>query len=115
MTEPEIRLPPLQVADLDPPAWLALLDDLEGAAEILGVVWKTAPTAYAIAPSSASLGADGRRAVADIRACLASASPLSVQLRYRFRGEIWRDTLMRLDVAAGTVRLVRIREADVGA
>lgn len=110
MTEPEIPLPPLQLAELDEPAWKALLDDLEGAAEILGVAWKAAPTAYAV-EGSPGARSEEPSPLAAVRASLASGAPISVQLRYRFRGETWRDTLLR----TGTiVRLVRIREADVG-
>lgn len=110
MTEPEIPLPPLQLADLDEAAWTALLDDLDGAAEILAVAWKAAPTAFAVEGSTGS-GAGATSPLAAVRTSLANGAPLSVQIRYRFRGATWRDTLMR---AGSTVRLVRICEADVG-
>lgn len=104
-------LPPLQIADLDEAPWCALLDDIESVAELDGVAWKTGPTAYASAPGVSAPDGGSRTKIAAVRAALASAAPLSLQLRYRFDGRRWCDTLMR---SGGNVRLVRICENDVG-
>jgi hypothetical protein len=96
MTGPILDLPPLQDVLLDHAQLAQLALDLEHAAELLDV---------AIRP----LGA--RRAAASGRPSLEAAlralceRTASVQLRYRYRGEEWWDTL--LPTSAG-VRLVRI-------
>jgi hypothetical protein len=105
---PSPPLPPLQIADLDEASVWALLDDIEGAAELDGIAWKAGPTAYA-ETGEGSARAD-RTTIAAVRAAFASEVPLSLQLRYRYGGRRWCDTLLR---SGSSVRLVRICEDDV--
>ena len=90
-------LPPLYAAILDEGTLDQLFFDLEQGAEILRVVFKSkAETADAAAP--------------DLRAAhraLVEGRVLGVQIRYRFQGREWWDTLVR--GAAGT-RLVRVAQ-----
>ena len=94
MSEP---LPDVHEADLDPATLAALVRDLEQCAEILDVMVK---------------GGAKRRAQAEpvpLREAVArflDGEIAGVQIRYRFEGSEWRDTLMRTPDA---VRLVRFQ------
>jgi hypothetical protein len=102
--DPEIPLPPLQVATLDEATLGQLFFDVAHAAELLGVTFKGGATAHA------HESADPRRALETARRLFAGGEGIGVQLRYRFQGATWLDTLMR---APGGVRLVRVRQDDM--
>lgn len=91
MSEP---LPELHQAVLDGPTLDALFADLAACTEVLDVQAKGSATAYA--HDAAGLGA--------VREALLSGSVHAAQIRYRWRGEIWWDTLLRVP---GGVRIVR--------
>lgn len=84
----------LTSADLDPAALEALFADLAALTEIEAVQVKGTATAYA---GAAGLDEARRQLAAGAR---------GIQIRYRWRGEAWWDTLIR--TPAG-VRLVRTR------
>jgi hypothetical protein len=92
-----IALPDLQSSALDPETLEQLFFDLSQLAEVLDVRLKAAPTARAnpVAPS-----------LEDARLALVQGQTLAAQIRYRFRGVEWIDTLMK---TAEGVRLVRMR------
>jgi hypothetical protein len=92
----EIPLPELQEALLDERTLDQLFFDVKHAAELLGVSFKGGEQERA-----ASSGATLEQA----REALREGWVLGVQLRYRFRGREWWDTLLRTDQG---VRLVRI-------
>lgn len=96
MSEPAPKLPTLQQTVLDAPTLEALFRDLAQCTQILAVVPKGAPQAYA-----AGHGIDLEAA----RAGLASGAFRGVQVRYRYEGQEWCDTLL---ATPGGVRLVRI-------
>jgi hypothetical protein len=95
MSAAESELPELQDQVLPWDTVQTLLLDLRDAAELLGVMVKGAPDAHATG-AAPDLGA----------ARVALEGGRGVQLRYRFQGTEWCDTL--LPVTDG-VRLVRIR------
>lgn len=74
-----------------------ILDDIEHHAELLQVMRKSGARDLAEEPS-----AD----IALARCFLGDETQRGLQLRYRFRGEVWTDTLMRLP--SGKLRLVRM-------
>ncbi|MEZ4361333.1 MAG: hypothetical protein R3B48_14200 [Kofleriaceae bacterium] len=96
MSELPPALPPVQQVVLDAAAVARLFDDIERAGEWLGASAKGARRG-APASSFASL--------AEAKAALLGGAVAGVQLRYRFAGEEWWDTLM--PTATG-IRLVRI-------
>lgn len=92
------KLADLTSANLDDTGVAALLRDIELLADIIEIIPKLAPRAHA--PESPVLTLD------DARAVLAARSVRGLQLRYRYDGATWWDTLMN----TGTEwRLVRIR------
>lgn len=97
--EPEITLPPLQMAVLDAATLEQLFFDIEHAAELIGVQLKAGPgyAAEADVPT-----------VARARELLTTGAVIGVQLRYRARGAVWCDTLMR---TPDGVRLVRVEQS----
>ena len=96
VAEPEPKLPALQQTVLDAPTLEALFRDLAQCTQILAVVPKGAPQAYA-----PDRGIDLEAA----RAGLISGQFRGVQVRYRYEGQEWCDTLL---ATPGGVRLVRI-------
>jgi hypothetical protein len=92
-----IELPPLTDVLLDDAQLAELAFDLEHAAELLDV---------ALRPLGARRAASAARPSLSAALAALAARTASVQLRYRYRGEEWWDTL--LPGGAG-VRLVRIR------
>jgi hypothetical protein len=94
--DPRPELPPLWQAELDDPALDQLLADLAAAAEVHSVQAKG--DARALAPTDPlTLDAAGRR--------LKAGEVRGVQVRYRYDGRDWTDTLLR--TPAG-YRLTRI-------
>lgn len=92
MTEP---LPELHQGELDEGTLRALFDDLERHTEVLDVLVKGAGYAN-----------EAPVPLREAQAALTSGAVRGVQVRYRWDGAEWRDTLMR---TAGGVRVVRMR------
>jgi hypothetical protein len=90
-------LPPLWQATLAPAVLDQLFSDLATAAEVLSVQGKGGAKAYAAA-DPLTLDTARERLVAGELA--------GVQVRYRYGGDEWADTLLR---AAGGFRLVRMK------
>ena len=90
-------LPDVFMTVLDREQAERILDDIEHHAELLQVMRKSAARDHADEPS-----AD----LALARCFLGDEAQRGLQLRYRFRGEVWTDTLMRLP--SGKLRLVRM-------
>lgn len=87
-----LDLPRLTTADLDPATLDALFADLTGLTEIDEVLVKGDATSYA-----------GQSGLAEARRALA-AGARGIQIRYRWDGESWLDTLLRIPTG---IRLVR--------
>ena len=96
-----LQLPPLQVTVLDASTLAQLFSDLETCATGVTVQPRTRPD---LPPALISL--------AEAQVQLASGSLRGVQIRYRYEGGSWCDTL--ITQPAGT-RLVRICEDDIAA
>lgn len=96
MSESPPKLPALQQTVLDAPTLEALFRDLAQCTQILAVIPKGGPQAYA-----ADRGIDLEAA----RTGLASGQFRGVQVRYRYEKQDWCDTLL---ATPGGVRLVRI-------
>jgi hypothetical protein len=101
VSDPAPKLPALQQTVLDAPTLEALFRDLAQCTQILAVIPKGGPQAYA-----ADRGIDLETA----RAGLASGVFRGVQVRYRYENQEWCDTLL---ATPGGVRLVRISQDDV--
>lgn len=93
-------LPELHTAELDEPTLGALLDDLERHTEVLEVQLKLSPGQHAD-----TVG----RGLREAWQLLRSGQVRGVQVRYRYQGGEWRDTLLR---SGGHVRIVRMRTPD---
>jgi hypothetical protein len=93
-----LSLPTLHDALLDEGTLAQLARDLEGFAQVEEVLLKGGPTARA-----------GERSVplAEALEALRQGRVLGVQIRYRYQGTVWWDTLLR---TAHGVRLVRIEQ-----
>ncbi|WP_437520279.1 hypothetical protein WME79_26305 [Sorangium sp. So ce726] len=104
--DPEIALPPLQEAVLDEETLDQLFFDIAEAAELVSVSFKAGATARAGDLPRAGSGS-GELALA--RRALRDGTALGVQIRYRFAGSEWWDTLLRIPSG---VRLVRVRIED---
>ncbi len=89
-------LPVLHTADLDPATFAALFDDLERCAEVLDVLVKGDAGRHA---------SDVPVALRDAQSMLAAGLVRGVQIRYRWEGAEWRDTLLRLPTAIRVVRM----------
>ncbi len=92
-----MNLPDLQDATLDEETVDRLFEDVASGAELLEVVLKGSAEGLTPDPHETSL-TTARRALRD-------GAVFGVQLRYRFAGTEWWDTLIRM---GGGVRLVRI-------
>ena len=84
---------PLTTADLDPATLAALFADLEALTEIDEVLIKGAASSHA-----------GVAGLAQARLALDNGGARAIQIRYRWAGKAWLDTLMR---TPNCVRLVR--------
>lgn len=107
-SEDDVPLPKLQDATLDQPAITAWFDDVATCAELLEIVVRGGK--WADEPVAATKENARERLDSALRALLGGAS---VQLRYRFEGTEWWDTIM--PVAEGKFRLVRIDRGAIGA
>lgn len=103
---PEIALPPLQEAVIDEATLDQLFFDIAEVAELVSVSLKGGATARAGDLSRAGSGGDE---LALARRALSDGTALGVQIRYRFAGSEWWDTLLR---TPSGVRLVRVRHED---
>ncbi|MGZ3419811.1 MAG: hypothetical protein ACXVEE_18195 [Polyangiales bacterium] len=99
-----MNLPKVHEAILDDPTLDRLFFDVAHAAELLEVVTKGAAETHAGDPSAPA------DALAHARESLRSGAAFGVQLRYRFGGIEWWDTLMRVPEG---IRLVRIDRSAV--
>jgi hypothetical protein len=90
-------LPPLQDALLDGACLLALFRDLSGLVEIDEILLKDGPQSRAV---------EQPLSLEEARAALEQGRAMGVQIRYRYQGSLWWDTLMRTPHG---IRLVRIR------
>ena len=96
VTDPsDPALPRVQSSVLDAETLVALFEDLERSAEMLSVLVKARP---------GTLASTQGCSLARARDLLQQRGALGVQLRYRFQGSLWADTLM---VQGDEVRLVR--------
>ncbi len=98
MSDPELVLPPLHVAEIDPDKLRELFADLEALGERLEIVLKRAPEAHVERAPCVSL--------AETLEQLLSGTALGAQLRYSYKGADWWDTLLR---TPDGFRLVRIQ------
>jgi hypothetical protein len=98
-----LRLPPLQQTVLDVATADALFRDLAACADILAVIPKHGPRQHSTHDVTT---------LEQARTRLSAGLLLGVQIRYRYQGETWCDTLLRRPAG---LTLVRIREADVSA
>lgn len=89
--------PILHQAELDPATLAQLFRDLAEHAEVLGISAKGSPTAYTGGETLDLVRAN---------AALVAGAVRGIQIRYRYAGEEWWDTLLRLPHG---VRLVRTR------
>jgi hypothetical protein len=95
------KLPPLWQATFDESTLDRLFVDLESAAEVLSVQAKADPRAYAPA-GPLTLAAAWER--------LAARAVRGVQVRYRYDGDEWTDTVL---CVPGGYRLVRMQVPNV--
>ena len=98
MNEQDVPLPPVHVADIDEAKLRELVFDVESLGEDLEIVIKRSSEGHVDRGPCTSLS--------DAMAQLFTGTALGVQLRYRFQGSDWWDTLMR---TADGFRLVRIQ------
>jgi hypothetical protein len=89
---------PVADAMLDAPTVRQLFFDIDAAGELVDIIYKS-PGARRAEPVS------GPPSLAEAQRVLTAGEVAAVQLRYRFHGEEWWDTLVR--TGAG-VRLIRI-------
>lgn len=93
----DIELPDLQQAELDEASLADLFRDVELAAELIAVTRKDGPEARACETSLT---------LAEAHDLLRTGRTRSIQIRYRYQGAQWWDTLLRTPTG---VRLVRVR------
>ena len=93
-----IPLPDLQDQEIDENTVRQLAFDIESAAQLIDIRYKGGATAHAVR---------AKPSLADAIAALLERRVASVQLRYRYRGRQWWDTLLRTEDG---VRLVRIEQ-----
>lgn len=101
-SESPLKLPALQQAALDPTTLDQLFADLTACTQVLAVVPRHAARTM-IVERSISL--------ADAHAAFRAGTLRGVQIRYRYDGREWNDTL--LPTPDGGARLVRICTDDV--
>lgn len=103
MTEPTANEPPfspanLHAAELDQPTIEQLFRDLAEYTEVLDITAKQRTGAYADAQ---------KLSLADARDILLSRSARGVQIRYRWEGDEWWDTIL---VTPSAWRIVRVKQ-----
>jgi hypothetical protein len=97
MTTPAEPLPALQDALLDADTLEALFHDLAGLVEIEEILLKGEPRSHAL---------ERPVSLEEARAALKQGAVLGAQIRYRYQGSAWWDTLLRTPQG---IRLVRIQ------
>jgi len=97
---PTPELPDLQQSVLDPDTLAQLFSDLGSLTEILEVIPKALAESYV--PESSEIGLDEGQKM------LLSGVVRGLQIRYRYQGSQWWDTLLP-DAASGGFRIVRIQ------
>jgi hypothetical protein len=98
MSDPDLVLPPVHVAEIDHDKLRELFTDVEALGERLEIVLKRAPEAHVERAPCVSL--------AEALEQLSSGAALGAQLRYSYKGADWWDTLLR---TPDGFRLVRIQ------
>ena len=96
----QLVLPDLQQSSLDPETLAQLFTDLATCTEILEVIPKAMAQGYV--PESSVIGLDEGREM------LLSGNVRGLQIRYRYQGCQWWDTLLP-DAQNGGFRIVRIQ------
>jgi hypothetical protein len=86
-------------AILGPDEVRQLFDDLDHHAQVLDVRLKG---------GSRSLAGEGGCTLGEARGAIAGRTARAAQVRYRYQGDLWVDTIMVLN--QGGVRLVRVRQ-----
>ncbi|ADE53090.1 hypothetical protein [Coraliomargarita akajimensis] len=94
----QLQLPELTQTELDPETFHSLFTDLASCTEILAVIPKAGP-GY-VAPKTISL-TEGQH-------LLISEQVRGLQIRYRYQGDEWWDTLIS---DGSSIRLTRIKQA----
>ena len=97
MTAPAEALPALQDALLDGDTLDALFRDLAGLVELQEILLKGASRSHAL---------ERPVSLEEARAALAEGAVVGAQIRYRYQGSDWWDTLLRTPQG---IRLVRIQ------
>jgi hypothetical protein len=98
MSDPELVLPSVHIAEIDHDKLHELFADVEALGERLEIVLKRATEAHVERVPCVSL--------AEALEELSSGTALGAQLRYSYKGDDWWDTLMRIPDG---FRLVRIQ------
>jgi hypothetical protein len=91
-----LSLPPLQAAVLDAATLQSLFEDLAAETSVDEILMKGEACGYA---------SGGRPSLSGALEALEQGSAMGVQIRYRYQGSAWWDTLLRTPEG---VRLVRI-------
>ncbi len=99
--DPRPPLPELTQAVMDPALLGQYFEDLARCTEVLAILPKMAPQARALA--------EGGWTLSDARTGLLEAKVRGVQIRYRYDGAEWWDTLL---CQPGGVRIVRMRQEE---
>lgn len=100
LTPDAAEMPDLQQSVLDPETLAQLFSDLGSLTEILEVIPKALAEGY-VAESSTITLEEGRK-------MLLSGVVRGLQIRYRYQGSQWWDTLLP-DASTGGFRIVRIQ------
>ncbi|TPV94156.1 MAG: hypothetical protein B7733_16940 [Myxococcales bacterium FL481] len=97
----DVELPKLYESELTAAQLRELFEDLAEVAEVLDVLLKGHPTERT----------DGRPvSLSDAREAVENRRVRGVQIRYRFDGSEWRDSLL---IAPGRVKLVRMQMPEL--
>lgn len=96
MSEPEVPLPELSEGWLDPESLGQLVLDIEGLTQVLEVIVKGAPERFA---------SDQRVALRQAFAMISTRTIQGMQVRYRWEGETYMDTLLWTPQGLKVVRM----------
>ncbi len=96
MNEPEVPLPDLSEGWLDPDSLGQLILDIESLTEVIEVIVKGAPDQFA---------SDQTIALRQAFAMISTRTIQAMQLRYRWEGELWFDTVMWVPEGLKVVRM----------
>lgn len=101
---PDAPLPPVHIAEIDHEKLRELFCDVESLGEHIEIVLKHGSEGY-VDPGSAP-------SITDAMTQLLLGTALGVQLRYRFKGADWWDTVMRTTAGFRLVRIQRPQNAQ---